>query len=149
MHNHFFTASLLLTIGLVAPIQAQTTPPTYVDSAQQTTRDAEKLTILQAELTEQKQVAANLQQTRAVQLASNNKTELDKTEARLEEVNGNIAQLQQEIDVAQGKAKAVNTVVVKAVDTATKGDVKGDQTQIASPAGQWWDLYNRKTPVTK
>lgn len=151
MHNHFRAVILIITIGLAAPTYAQA-PATTVDSAQQTARDAEKLTILQAELTEQKQIAANLQQTRAVQLAANNKTELDKTESRLEEVNGNITQLQQEIDVAQGKAKAVKTVVVKPVDTAKPDTVKtaqNDQPQTAQPAGPWWDLYNRKSAVPK
>lgn len=146
MYTHLRTALLLLTIGVATPTQAQT-PSTTVDSAQQIARDAEKLNILQAELTEQKQLAANLQQTRAVQLAGDNKTELDKTESRLEEVIGNIAQLQQEIDVAQGKA--VKTVVVKPVNLAKPDEVKTAQPQTAPAAGPWWDLYNRQRSVAK
>jgi len=149
MYTHFRTALLLLTIGVATPTHAQT-PSTTVDSAQQIARDAEKLNILQAELTEQKQLAANLQQTRAVQLAGDNKTELDKTESRLEEVIGNIAQLQQEIDVAQGKA--VKTVVVKPVNLAKPDEVKTaqrGQPQTAPAAGPWWDLYNRQRSVAK
>jgi hypothetical protein len=148
MYTQFRIAVILLTSGLVPPIYAQTSATT-VDSAQQTARDFEKLTILQAELTEQKQIAADLQQSRAVHLANDNKTELDKTESRLEEVVGNIAQLQQEIDVAQGKAKAVKTVVVKPVATAKPDEAKSGQPQAAISAGPWWDLYNRQNPAPK
>lgn len=148
MYTQFRIAAILLTAGLVPPTHAQT-PATTVDSAQQTARDFEKLTILQSELAEQKQIAANLQQTRAIQLATGNKTELDETESRLEEVSGNIAQLQQEIDLAQGKAKAVKTVVVKPVTTAQPDEAKSGQPQAAITAGPWWDLYNRQNPAPK
>ncbi|MCQ8118481.1 hypothetical protein [Methylomonas rosea] len=151
MYTHFRAATIVLTIAVATPTQAQT-PATTVDSSQQSARDSEKLTILQAELTEQKQIAANLQQTRAVQLAANNKTELDKTETRLEEVGGNIAQLQQEIDVAQGKTRAVKTVVVKPVEQGRQPAGKPAQTnpaQAATATGPWWDLYNRQNAAAK
>lgn len=151
MHIYVRYAAIILTIAVATPTQAQT-PATMVDSAQQTARDADKLAILQAELAEQKQIAANLQQTRAVQLSTDDKTELNKTESRLEEVNGNIAQLQQEIDVAQGKAKTVKTVVVKPVEPGNPNTAKpaqSGQPQAATSTGPWWDLYNRQRPGSK
>lgn len=148
MYTHFRIATLLLTMGLAVQTHAQT-PATNVDSAQQIARDFEKLTILQAELAEQKQIIASLQQTRAVQFAAGNKTELDETESRLEEVSGNIAQIQQEIALAQGKAKAVKTVVVKPVVTAKPDEAKSGQPQAAITTGPWWDLYNRQSAVAQ
>ncbi|CAA9891707.1 conserved exported hypothetical protein [Candidatus Methylobacter favarea] len=150
MYTHFRTALLIYTIGVVTPTHAQLLAST-VDSDQQSARDSEKLTILQAELSEQKQLAANLQQTRAVQLAGANKTELDKTESRLEEVISNIAQLQQEIDVAQGRAKAAKTIVVKPVNFTKPDEVKtakSGESQAVPAAGPWCDLYNRQSAVT-
>lgn len=151
MHTHFRVAIMLLTMSVATPTIAQT-PATNVDSAQQTARDTEKLTILQAELTEQKQIAANLQQNRAVQLASGDKTELDRTEFRLEEVSNNIAQLQQEIDLVQGKTKAFKTVIVKPVYPPKPDDMKtakNGQPEPISTAGPWWDLYNRHSAAAK
>ncbi|OAI00921.1 hypothetical protein A1353_19125 [Methylomonas methanica] len=146
MNIYVQAAALILTTAVAVPTQAQT-PATTVGSAQQAARDADKLAILQAELTEQKQIVANLQQTRAVQLAANEKAELNKTESRLEEVNSNIAQLQQEIDVVQGKAMAIKTVIVKPVDAGspnTTKPVSSGHPQASTSTGPWWDLYNRR-----
>ncbi|MDT4292372.1 hypothetical protein RO575_22630 [Methylomonas sp. MO1] len=146
MHIHIRAAFMLLTLSVVTPTLARP-PLAIIDSAQQTARDAEKLTILQAELTEQKQIATSLQQNRALHLASGDKSELDKTEARLEEVNSNISQLQQEIDLAQGKTKDIKTVVVKPIAAPKQEDVKtaqNGQPQPVTAAGPWWDLYNRQ-----
>src|SRR5664280_2237879 len=91
---------IILTLFATTPASADTPPARIVASEQQASRDNEKLNILQSEINEQQQLAAQLQQQKAIDLASDNKEELAKTEARLEEVTGNITQIQQEIHLA-------------------------------------------------
>lgn len=132
------TIILIMTIGVVAPTFAEAPTP-QVSVAQQQSRDAEKIKILQTELTEQKQLAADLQKNRAVQMAADDKEALAKTENRLEELAANIKQLEQEVALADGTAK--KTVVVKPVIVPAKKAVT--TAQKAEAGGPWWDLYNR------
>lgn len=139
MHNHSRAATILLTIALAAPTFAQT-PAAQVNVAEQQSRDAEKIKILQAELTEQKQLLADSQKNRAVQMAANDTDALAKTENRLEELNANIKQLQQEIALADGSAN--KTVVVTPV-TPPIANAAATTPQKSSTTGPWWDLYNK------
>lgn len=127
-----------MTLGVVTPTFAQT-PVTQVNIAEQLSRDAEKIKILQAELTEQKQLAADLQKNRAVQMVDDDKQALAKTESRLEELNANIKQLEQEIALAEGRPN--KTVVVKPVTMPANNSVA--TVQKTDTNGPWWDLYNR------
>lgn len=129
---------LVITLGVVTPTIAQT-PATQVNIAEQLSRDAEKIKILQAELTEQKQLAADLQKNRAVQMVDDDKQALAKTESRLEELNANIKQLEQEIALAEGRPN--KTVVVKPVTMPANNSVA--TVQKTDTNGPWWDLYNR------
>lgn len=138
MHNHSRTAIILLTIALAAPTFAQT-PAAQVNVAEQQSRDAEKIKILQAELTEQKQLLVDSQKTRAVQMAANDTDALAKTENRLEELNANIKQLEQEIALADGSAN--KTVVVTPVTTPVANAATTPQK--TATTGPWWDLYNK------
>ena len=138
----------LILLTLIALIPATAKPPTTtVDSAQQATRDHEKLNILRNESNEQRQIAAQLQQQRAIDLANGNPEELAKTEDRLEEVSGNITQIQQEINLAQGQPAAIKPVTVRlnpqqGAEATTRAQKEADPPK--SPSGQWWDLYNNK-----
>lgn len=122
-------------------------PTRTVSSEQQANRDQEKLNILHNESNEQRQLAAQLQQQRALALQNGNREELAKTEARLEEVTGNITQLQQEINLAQGNPGAIKPVTVRltprqeAEPTRAAPKAAG---QANNQAGQWWDLYNKR-----
>jgi len=138
-------AVLLLTFSVVNYTVADTPPKTVIPSETQAARDLEKLTLLQGELTEQKQKSTQLQKARAIHLANNDQDSLAQTEARLTEVLNNITQLQQEIDLAQGKTKAV---AVKAVAATGYLQTPPSQPAISArieQAGPWWDLYNRRS----
>ena len=111
-------------------------PIRTVSSEQQTNRDTEKLNILQSEINEQQQLAAQLQQQKAIDLANDNKEELAKTEARLEEVTGNITQIQQEIKLTQGQPVSVR------LNTPHVAEPTKNEPPLVK-AGQWWDLYNK------
>ena len=130
---------VVMTIGVVTPTLAQT-PPAQVNVAEQQNRDVEKIKILNAELTEQKQLLADAQKTRAVQMSANETDALAKTEHRLEELNANIKQLQQEIALADGSAN--KTVVVAPVTTPVANAATTPQ-KTATTTGPWWDLYNK------
>jgi polyphosphate kinase 2 (PPK2 family) len=121
-------------------------PTRIVSSEQQANRDREKLSILHNESNEQRQLAAQLQQQRALDLQNGNQEALAKTEARLEEVTGNITQLQQEIDLAQGNPGAIKPVTVRLTPQGaepTGADPKA-AVQANNQTGQWWDLYNKR-----
>lgn len=130
---------LVITFGVVEPTFAQK-PTLQVNVAEQQSRDAEKIKILQAELTEQKQLAADLQKKRAVQMADDDKQALVNTENRLEELNANIKQLEQEIALAESRAN--KTVVVKPVTVPANNSVA--TAQKTDTNGPWWDLYNKQ-----
>jgi len=132
------TIIFVMTIGVAPPTVAQT-PPAQVPVAEQQNRDAEKIKILNAELAEQKQLLADAQKTRAVHLADNNAEAVAKTENRLEELNANIKQLQQEIALADG---SVNKNLVVTSVTQPVGNVPTNP-QKTSTTGPWWDLYNK------
>jgi hypothetical protein len=122
-------------------------PASIVSSEQQANRDKEKLSILLNESNEQRQLAAQLQQQRAIDLQNGNREELAQTEARLEEVTGNITQLQQEINLAQGKPGAINPVTVRLTPrqgAEQTGTAPRAAEQANNQAGQWWDLYNKR-----
>lgn len=140
------TKTAFLTLALFVPFPAIADPPTRaISNTQQANRDNERLTILQTEYTEQRQLASELQQQRAVALQGGNKEELTKTEERLEEVNGNIAQIQQEINLAKGQPTSITPVSVRVKpvpETEANPTVKEIENQNAQ-AGQWWDLYNK------
>lgn len=129
---------VVMTMGVVTPTLAQT-PPAQVNVAEQQNRDAEKIKILNAELTEQKQLLADLQKTRAVQLAANDTDALAKTENRLEELNANIKQLQQEIALADGSTNKTDVVTPVTPPVANAATTQ----QKTSTTGPWWDLYNK------
>lgn len=129
---------IVITLGVVTPTIAQT-PATQVNIAEQQSRDAEKIKILQAELTKQKKLTADLQKKRAVQMADDDKQALVNTENRLEELNANIKQLEQEIALAEGRTNKI--VVVKPVTVPVNNSVA--TAQKAATNGPWWDLYNR------
>lgn len=137
-----------IILALFAVIQANADPPTrVVSTGQQANRDNEKLTILQNEYHEQRQLAAQLQQQRAVDLQGSNTEALAKTEARLEEVNGNMTQLQQEINLAQGQPAVIKPVAVRLTPARATEETKTTQRETETtpdPTGQWWDLYNPK-----
>ena len=142
------TRIILLFIAIFAAQPASADPPTrIVDSGQQAVRDHEKLNILQNELNEQRELAAQLLQKRAIDLSNDNQDELAKTESRLEEVNGNITQIQQEIKLAQGQTGTIKPATIKLqplkLTEPTKTAQREDE-QPNSPTGQWWDLYNKR-----
>ncbi|MFZ2171035.1 MAG: hypothetical protein WAW61_15530 [Methylococcaceae bacterium] len=133
---------IIITLALLATTPASADPPTRtVGSEQQASRDNEKLSILQNEINEQQQLAAQLQQQRAIDLTNDNKEELAKTEARLEEVTGNITQIQQEIKLAQGQPVKVRLNAPQGAEP-TKTTPKEAEPPTAQ-TGQWWDLYNK------
>lgn len=136
---------ILALVGMSVSSAGQ--PTSIVSSEQQANRDKEKLNILHNESNEQRQLAAQLQQQRALDLQNGNQEALAKTEARLEEVTGNIAQLQQEIDLAQGKPGALKPVTVRLTPRQgadQTGTALRDAEQANNQAGQWWDLYNKR-----
>jgi hypothetical protein len=132
---------ILLTLIALTPATAKP-PTTTVDSAQQATRDHEKLNILRNESNEQRQIAAQLQQQRAIDLTNDNKEELAKTEARLEEVTGNITQIQQEIKLAQGQPVTVRLNSKQGAEPTKTAQKEAEPPN--AQTGQWWDLYNKK-----
>jgi hypothetical protein len=141
-----FITLILLTLLAITPATANP-PAITVDSEQQAARDHEKLNILHNEINEQRQITAQLQQQRAIDLANGNQNELAKTEARLEEVSGNITQIQQEINLAQGQLVAIKPVTVRlnpqqGAEATTIAQKEAEQPN--NPSGQWWDLYNKK-----
>jgi len=135
---------IIITLALLATTQASAdTPPIRtVSSEQQINRDNEKLNILQSEINEQQQLAAQLQQQRAIDLQNDNKEELAKTEARLEEVTGNIAQIQQEIKLAQHQPVKVRLNAPKGAEPTKTAQKEAEP--LTAQTGQWWDLYNKK-----
>jgi chromosome segregation ATPase len=133
---------IIITLTLLATTPASADLPTrIVASEQQASRDNEKLSILQSEINEQQQLAAQLQQQRAIDLQNDNKEDLAKTEARLEEVTGNITQIQQEIKLAQGQSVTVRLNSPQGAEPTktTQKEIEPPNTQ----TGQWWDLYNK------
>jgi hypothetical protein len=132
-----------IIIALFATTPANADPPTkIVGSEQQATRDNEKLTILQNELNKQKQIATQLQQKRAIDLTNDNKENLTTTEARLEEVSGNVAMIQQEINLTKN-----SPVTVRLNQSKENEPTKIAQKEVEQPGnstGPWWDLYNKK-----
>lgn len=142
----FITISILAILGISVSSADQPTTRT-VSSEQQASRDNQKLNILQNEINEQQQIAAQLQQQRAIDLTNSNKEELAKTEARLEEVTGNITQIQQEIKLAQGNPGAIKPVTVKLNPLPGAEKTRIAQSEAEKPnnkTGQWWDLYNKR-----
>jgi hypothetical protein len=134
---------IIIILALLATTPANADQPIrMVSSEQQTNRDNEKLVILHNEFNEQQQLATQLQQQRAIDLQNANTEELAKTEVRLEEVTSNIAQIQQEIKLAQGQPVTVRlNAPQRAEQTKTPKD---EAEQPNSQTGQWWDLYNKK-----
>jgi hypothetical protein len=132
-----------IILALFATTPAIADPPTkIVGSEQQATRDNEKLTILQNELNKQNQIATQLQQQRAIDLTNDNKENLRTTEARLEEVSGNVTLIQQEINLAQN-----SPITVRLNQSQEKEPTKIALKEVEQPnvpTGQWWDLYNKK-----
>jgi len=122
-------------------------PLTQVSSELQSSRDTEKLTILQDELNDQLKLATQLQQQRAVNLQSENTYALSQTETRLAEVNENIKQLQQEIKLAKGQAQTVPAVSVQ-LKPLPKPDEKPNarlrNDEASNQPWPWWDLYHQK-----
>lgn len=138
---------LLFTAIFAAQPASADTPTRIVDSGQQAVRDHEKLNILQNELNEQRELASQLQQKRAIDLSNDNQDELAKTESRLEEVNGNITQIQQEIKLAQGQTGTIKPATIKLQPlkpTEPTKTAQREDEQPNSPTGQWWDLYNKR-----
>jgi hypothetical protein len=141
----FITIFILAILGI--SVSSADQPTRTVSSEQQAKRDNEKLNILQNEINEQRQIAAQLQQQRAIDLTNGNKEVLAKTEARLEEVTGNITQIQQEIKLAQGQPGAIKPVTVRLTPLQGTEQTKTAQTEIeksTAQTGQWWDLYNKR-----
>jgi hypothetical protein len=132
---------IILTLFATTPASADTPPAKIVASEQQASRDNEKLNILQSEINEQQQLAAQLQQQKAIDLQNDNKEELAKTEARLEEVTGNITQIQQEIKLAQGQPVTVRLNLPKEGEPTKTAQKEAEQPN--AKTGQWWDLYNK------
>jgi tRNA nucleotidyltransferase/poly(A) polymerase len=132
---------IILTLLATTPASADTPPTRTVGSEQQASRDNEKLNILQSEINEQQQLAAQLQQQKAIDLANDNKEELAKTEARLEEVTGNITQIQQEIKIAQSQSVTVRLNTPHGAEPTKTA--KNEIEQPNAKTGQWWDLYNK------
>ena len=134
----------LINLALFATTPASADPPPtrIVGSEQQASRDNEKLNILQSEINEQQQLAAQLQQQRAIDLTNDNKEELAKTEARLEEVTGNITQIQQEIKLAQGQPVTVRLNSKQGAEPTKTAQKEAEPPN--AQTGQWWDLYNKK-----
>lgn len=143
---------VVFSLALVVMIEANAKPPTRkVDSGQQASRDQEKLQILLNELNEQRGLAAQLNQKKALALKNENKAELAETETRLVEVNDNLAQLQQEINLAQGQSATIQSVTLQPaalrrninvipetiISTQTEPEKTTDKTS------QWWDFYRR------
>lgn len=143
---------LVIILALFIIIEANAGPPTRkVDSGQQASRDQEKLQILLNELDEQRGLAAQLNQNKALALKNDNKVELAETETRLVEVNDNITQLQQEINLAQGQP-AISPPVTIQPSALRRNLSSNNETIIASQTesgksaektGQWWDFYRR------
>ena len=126
---------IILALLTTTPASADTPPARIVGSEQQANRDNEKLNILKNEIKEQ-------QQQRAIDLQNGNKEELAKTEARLDEVTGNITQIQQEINLAQSQPVKVRLNTPQGAE-----QTKTAQKEVEQPnakTGQWWDLYNKK-----
>jgi hypothetical protein len=138
----------LIILALLTLAQASADPPPRtVAREQQAIRDHEKLNILQTELNDQHQLAAQLQRQRALNLQSGNTEELAKTEARLEEVTGNLTQLQQEINLAQSQPEANKPVSVRLTvlpKTEEKTDTPKESAKPNNQSGPWWDLYNKR-----
>ena len=132
----------LIILAMLATPASADLPAKTVSSEQQASRDNEKLNILQSEINEQRQLATQLQQQKAIDLQNDNKEELAKTEARLEEVTGNITQIQQEINLAQGQPTAIKPVTVRL--NSPQGTAQKETEQPNAQTGQWWDLYNKK-----
>jgi len=133
---------IILALLTTTPASADTPPARIVGSEQQANRDNEKLNILKNEIKEQQQLTAQLQQQRAIDLQNGNKEELAKTEARLDEVTGNITQIQQEINLAQSQPVKVRLNTPQGAE-----QTKTAQKEVEQPnakTGQWWDLYNKK-----
>jgi len=134
---------IIITLTLLATTQASADLPTrIVASEQQASRDNEKLSILQSEINEQQQLAVQLQQQRAIDLQNDNKEELAKTEARLEEVTGNITQIQQEIKLVQGQSVTVRLNTPHGAKPTKTAQNEAEQPN--AKTGQWWDLYNKR-----
>jgi len=139
------TIFILALVGMSASSADQ--PPRTVSSEQQANRDNEKLNILHNEINEQRQIATQLQQQKAIDLTNGNKEELAKTEARLEEVTGNITQIQQEINLAQGSPVAIKPVTVRLNPLRGAEETRTAQREAEKPNNQtrqWWDLYNKR-----
>lgn len=137
---------ILLTLLTINPAFADT-PPIRVASEIQASRDNEKLDILQTELNGQLQLAAKLQQQRAVNLQSGKNEELTQTETRLNEVNENIKQIQQEIKLASGQpetAKAVSVRLTPLQKDAEKTKIRKENDQASNQQEPWWDLYHQR-----
>jgi hypothetical protein len=147
--NSFITFSSCLWLLLVTSSNLAHADPlsTLIASEQQAFRDREKLNILQNEINEQRQLSAQLQQQKAVALQNDNQAELARIEARLVEVTGNITQIQQEINQAQGNPGPINPVTVKLTPAQADDHIKtvsrADKTA-NNPAAPWWDLYNKR-----
>ncbi len=132
---------IILALFATTPASADPPPTRIVGSEQQASRDNEKLNILQSEINEQQQLAAQLQQQKAIDLVNDNKEELAKTEARLEEVTGNITQIQQEIKIAQSQSVTVRLNTPHGAEPTKTA--KNEIEQPNAKTGQWWDLYNK------
>jgi hypothetical protein len=121
---------IILTLLATTPGRADTPPTRTVGSEQQASRDNEKLNILQSEINEQQQLAAQLQQQKAIDLANDNKEEL-----------GNITQIQQEIKIAQSQSVTVRLNTPHGAEPTKTA--KNEIEQPNAKTGQWWDLYNK------
>ncbi|CAG7856627.1 hypothetical protein MCAMS1_01186 [biofilm metagenome] len=140
---------ILLILSFFVSGQSVAAPPAkVVDAVQQAARDGEKLQILIKELNEQRNQAADLNQQKALVLLSDKKDEAVKIEARLEEANGNIEQLEQEINLAQGRPAITQPASAKVKRQNGTATVSAEKTEITAAAietrHEWWDLYHRK-----
>lgn len=132
----------ILTLLATTPASADTQSTRVIASEQQASRDNDKLNILHNEINEQQQLATQLQQQKAINLQNDNKEELAKTEARLEEVTGNISQIQQEIKLAQGQPVTVQLNSPQGAEPTKTAQKEVER--LNAKTGQWWDLYNKK-----
>ncbi len=119
-----------MTVGAAA---AQTSAaPGIVTATEQRARDAERVRILQAELSREHRKVAKAAQRRAERLSARDAPGAQEAEQSRARAADNIAALQREIELASKPASSAASARLQAPPAAASDD---------GPRAPWWDVY--------
>lgn len=134
--------TLAIAASVLAPVlaTAQPAPVAFprVTPAEQASRDADRLAILQEELASETRRHGEAGRRRAERLAAGDRLSAEEAEAALRRSSANIAALQREIE---GARRVPPGNALTAVPAAPRRDPS--PSSVTVPSAPWWDVYSR------